>query len=177
MNPPAFHRKIKLFAIFLSILAIVSVTNTGRTETTDDRIREEILAAHNKYRAQLGIPPLKWSETLADHAMNWALHLAQAGKISHSKKSGEGENLWQGSAGHFSHTRKVDYWGSEKKYFKKGTFPDVSTSGNWQDVGHYTQIIWRGTHEVGCAQATSGGFDFFVCRYHPPGNFIREKVY
>lgn len=177
MTPTVFRWKIKFFVIFLFIFTLVSVTNTGSTETANDLMRKEILAAHNKYRAQRGIPPLKWSEALADHAMKWALHLAKAGKLYHSKGSGEGENLWQGSARHFSHTEKVDKWGSEKKYFTKGTFPDVSTSGNWQDVGHYTQIIWRSTSEVGCAQATSGGFDFFVCRYNPPGNIIGQKVY
>ncbi len=177
MTPTAFHWKIRLFVIFLFILAIVSVTNIGRTETTNDLMREEILASHNKYRAEKGIPSLKWSKTLADHAMNWALHLAKAGRLYHSKESGEGENLWQGSARHFSHTEKVDTWGSEKKYFRRGTFPDVSTSGNWQDVGHYTQIIWRSTSEVGCAQATSGRYDFFVCRYNPPGNISGQKVY
>ena len=177
MTPSAFHWEITLFAIFLSFFTTVSATNIGSTETTNALMRKEVIAAHNKYRAEKGIPTLKWSKTLADHAMNWALHLAKSGKLYHSKESGEGENLWQGSARHFSHTEKVDFWGSEKKYFKRGIFPNVSTSGNWQDVGHYTQIIWHSTNEVGCAMATSRGFDFFVCRYNPPGNYIGQKVY
>ena len=52
----------------LSIFTSISVTNIGCTETANDLLREEILAAHNTYRAEQGIPALKWSEPLADHA-------------------------------------------------------------------------------------------------------------
>jgi len=95
----------------------------------------------------------------------------------HSTGSGEGENLWAGTAERFSYTQMVNNWGKEKKYFKYGIFPNVSTSGNWTDVGHYTQIIWYNTTEVGCAKAPSGRYDIFVCRYSPPGNYIGQKVY
>lgn len=166
------------FAVFLSALVFLAMGNILSSETSNDLMREEVLAAHNKYRAERKLPPMIWSEELATHAMKWALHLARSdGQLRHSKESGEGENLWQGTAGRFSYTQKVDNWGSEKKYFKDGIFPDVSTTGAWSDVGHYTQIIWLDTTQVGCAQATNGKYDFFVCRYSPPGNYIGQKVY
>lgn len=77
-----------------------------------------------------------------------------------------------------SPTSVVIDWGKEVRYFKYGVFPDVSTNGNWKDVGHFTQIIWNTTLYVGCGGAL-GSDDFFriTCRYTPPGNYIGEKVY
>jgi Cysteine-rich secretory protein family len=138
----------------------------------------EILNAHNKYRQEVNVPPLKWSNTLASNAQKWANYLAsRGGNLQHSQNSGEGENLWAGTAGAFSYTQMVDSWGAEKRYFVNGTFPNVSSTGNWYDVGHYTQIIWRNTTAVGCGVARGGGKDILVCRYGPRGNYQGQKVY
>lgn len=138
-----------------------------------------LLDRHNFYRSQVGVPALKWSDRLASNAQGWANNLAARGgkTLQHSSGSGEGENLWMGSAGYFSQQTMVDGWGGEKKYYKPGVFPDVSTTGNWSDVGHYTQLVWRNTTEVGCAIATAGGNDILVCRYSPPGNYMRQKAF
>jgi len=169
-----------LFSVILitavMIMNVFSEVKTGRLNTQDAAIAE-ILNAHNKYRTALDIPPLKWSDKLAKDANAWADRLADERRMYHSSGTGEGENLWMGTSGYYSLTQMVDAWGGEKRYYKNGTFPDVSTSGNWSDVGHYTQVIWRNTAEVGCAKSTGGGNDFFVCRYSPQGNYIGQKVY
>ena len=138
-----------------------------------------LLDRHNFYRSQVGVPALKWSDRLASNAQGWANSLAARGgkTLQHSSGSGEGENLWMGSAGYFSQQTMVDGWGGEKKYYKPGVFPNVSTTGNWSDVGHYTQIVWRNTTEVGCAVATAGGNDILVCRYSSPGNYMGQKAF
>jgi hypothetical protein len=59
---------------------------------------------------------------------------------------------------------------AEERVFRPGTFPDVSTTGEWHDVAHYTQIVWPSTTHVGCAVASSTTTDYFVCRYSPTGN-------
>jgi len=135
---------------------------------------EEILNSHNRYRAEVGVPPLQWSEDLAASAQKWADKLAQTGTWEHSQA---GENLAKGSTGDFSVTQLVDTWGDEKKFFRNGTFPNVSTTGNWEAVGHYTQVIWRNTTEVGCGLASGNGNDVLVCHYNPAGNFKGQPVY
>ena len=40
----------------------------------------------------------------------------------------------------------------------------------WQDVGHYSQMIWRGTRRVGCALGDGANYEYLVCRYFPAGN-------
>ena len=135
---------------------------------------QAILSAHNSYRAQVGVPPLQWSDSLAASAQVWANHLAATGTFEHS---GAGENLAEGTAGAFSLTQLVDMWGNEEQNFKEGTFPDVSTTGNWEDVGHYTQVVWRNTTEVGGGMASGQGNDVLVCHYNPPGNVVGQTVF
>lgn len=135
---------------------------------------QEILAAHNRYRAEVGVPPLQWSAILATSAQQWANQLAASGILQHS---GAGENLAQGSNGAFSVTSLVDMWGSEKQYFIYGIFPEVSNSGSWSDVGHYTQMVWKNTTEVGCGLASGNGSDVLVCHYNPAGNVIGQSVF
>jgi hypothetical protein len=79
-----------------------------------------------------------------------------------------------GSAGYFSAEDMIGGFVSERDKFRAGTFPRVSRTGNWADVGHYTQLIWPTTREVGCAVAKGQGNDVLVCRYAPAGNVYGE---
>merc|ERR1712241_1096956 len=49
------------------------------------------------------------------------------------------------------------------------------------EIGHYTQLVWADTHEVGCGFMTSvksGNFEnVLVCNYGPGGNFGGEPLY
>ena len=138
----------------------------------------EILNAHNSYRQAItGVADLVWDAGLESDALQWATHIGNLGTLQHSTGTGQGENLWAGTSGAYTFTQMVDSWGSEKQYFKYGKFPDVSTTGNWWDVGHYTQIIWKNTQKVGCAGVNNGGWYWFVCRYSPPGNYVDQYPY
>lgn len=136
-----------------------------------------ILAAHNAERVRMGIKPLSWNPMLAAQAGVWARDLAARGAFEHSKnRFGAGENLWMGTSGRYAPEAMIGAFISEKQYFRPGKFPKVSSSGRWQDVGHYTQLIWAATSDVGCAMATGKGRDVLVCRYYPAGNMIGQPV-
>lgn len=161
-------------------LAVAKTRDAGRSIASSQAkaVEQEILAAHNKYRQDVGVPDLTWSPTLAAHAQAWANQLASTGKFDHSTDPhGEGENLAKGTVRADRAAELVGLWGGEKQYFQPGTFPDVSTTGNWMDVGHYTQLVWRDTTQVGCGVAMGGGSTVLVCRYSPPGNYEGEPVY
>jgi hypothetical protein len=137
---------------------------------------QEILDAHNRYRAEVGLAPLQWSEGLAASAQQWAEQLAAAGAFQHSD-NGFGENIAQGATGYTSIAQLIGLWGDEKQHYTGGYFPDVSNTGNWLEVAHYTQIVWRNTTEVGCGVASGNSNDVLVCQYNPAGNVSGESAF
>ena len=138
-----------------------------------------ILAAHNAERAAAGVGALSWDPVLSAAAAAYAQQLAASGRFEHSDRHarrGIGENLWMGSHGAFSPESMVGGWAAEKRWFVPGTFPNNSRTGSWEDVGHYTQMIWPSTQRVGCAIASSGRIDYLVCRYAAAGNMDGRTV-
>jgi hypothetical protein len=138
-----------------------------------------ILAAHNAERSHAGVAPLAWDNALGSAAAAYAQQIALTGRFEHSDRSqrgGTGENLWMGTRGAFSIEAMVGGWASEKRFFAAGTFPNVSRSGDWEDVAHYTQMIWPTTTRIGCALASTPRIDYLVCRYANAGNIDGRPV-
>jgi hypothetical protein len=157
-------------------LAPFVVGATGMTSNADSRL----LASHNRERAALGIPPLKWDAELAAEARHWANRLVRSGAFHHAPENmadPQGENLWAGTRGAFPVEGMVNAWVREGRYYRTGTFPNNSVTGRVADVDHYTQVMWRDTHSVGCAIARGGEEDVLVCRYSQAGNYIGEKPF
>ena len=155
-----------------SVLAATPAQTAGYWRATD-AASARLLAAHNRERARVGVAPLRWDPMLAAAAASYGPTLARLGDLRHSSKAarqGQLENLWMGTRGAFSPEQMVGNWISERAYYRHGTFPDVSRTGRWSDVAHYTQVIWRGTTHVGCAIHPSRNYDYLICRYSPPGN-------
>jgi hypothetical protein len=128
---------------------------------------------HNFHRSAVGVPQLEWDPALAASAEQYAAQLAADGQLVHSPRAGrpgQSENLWRGDRGAFAPERMVDYWAEERASFRPGIFPNVSTTGDWNDVAHYTVMIWRSTTHLGCGLARSRQSDYLVCRYSPAGN-------
>lgn len=132
-----------------------------------------ILAAHNQLRAAAGVPPLQWDPILAASAASYGPRLATFAQLEHSPRAerpGQAENLFRGPAGQYSLEAMVENWASERRQFRPGIFPAISTTGNPEDVSHYTQIIWPTTTKVGCALHQTRRWDYLICRYSPRGN-------
>jgi hypothetical protein len=163
----------------LGALALLGSSSLGATDL-DANFAGRLLAVHNRERAQHDLPPMRWNASLAESARQWAVYLASSGRFEHAPARGrqaQGENLWAGTKNVYSLEQMVDAWAQERRYFKPGDFPDNSSTGRVSDVGHYTQLVWRDTREVGCAKATGLREDVLVCRYGQPGNFIGEAPF
>jgi hypothetical protein len=164
--------------LMLVLLALIALPARAEAPATPrDPFAARVLASHNAERVRLGIAPLGWSPALAQQAHEWAQTLAARGVFQHSQdRRGAGENLWMGSGGAFTPEAMIGAFVGERKHFHAGLFPNVSRTGRWSDVGHYTQLIWPATREVGCALAQGRGRDVLVCRYFPAGNIYGQQV-
>jgi hypothetical protein len=167
----------RILSVALCGAAIVAAHAACAAPVTDAQ-KAELLAAQNKYRLEVGEPPLVWSDRIALSAQTWAEHLANVvHAMVHSGAIATGENLATWPAGHATLTRLVKIWGDEKQYFVDSAFPAISNTGDWKTVGHYSQLVWKNTTEVGCGLATGGGQDYLVCQYNPQGNMANEKAF
>lgn len=146
----------------------------GRPSTDFER---RVLEAHNIERAWVRATSLIWSDNLEAEAREWAEHLIAHDRFAHDPRPhGHGENLWMGWGNRvFTPEDMVGDWIVERRLYRQGVFPNVSRTGDWVAVGHYTQLIWRGTTHVGCAVATRGDRSILACRYSPPGNIDGQR--
>lgn len=139
-----------------------------------ERLRETMLDMHNEARADVRMPPLSWDPVLAKAAESYARELARRGVFEHSKQpagpAAQGENLWTGTRGAYRYEEMAQHWIDERRDFVNGPVPNISRTGKFGDVGHYTQIVWNGTVRVGCAIASNRRDEYLVCRYSPAGN-------
>jgi pathogenesis-related protein 1 len=146
----------------------------------------ELVTAHNTWRSLVKVPPLTWSSSLANTAQVYAdkLKTTQACKMIHSHTNGLGENLFWASALTYSNgssaiqvvspTKAVEEWGSEKADYNYTA--NACTKGKM--CGHYTQVVWKDTTQVGCGKAIcTDNSQIWVCNYTPAGNFIGQKPY
>jgi len=147
-----------------------------------------MVKAHNRWRMEAGVKePLVYSAELAAASRLWANTLQQSNQcqMEHSEGEDYGENLFWASATQWSDGRLelqkvtpamvVDSWGSEKAYYN---YADNSCKEG-EMCGHYTQVVWRDTQQVGCAVAVCENTrqQVWVCQYLPAGNWEGKKPY
>lgn len=162
--------------ILLMAASPLLIGSLGPRTNFDSRL----LAAHNRERSVMAVPPLQWDPQLAKSAGAWAQHLSRTGKFEHSPDDPAaeqtGENIWGGTPRAYQPEMMVGLWIAEKKQFKAGTFPNNSRSGKLEDVTHYTQLVWRRTTHVGCGISNAGVEEVMVCHYRTAGNVWGQTV-
>ncbi|XP_012946763.1 Golgi-associated plant pathogenesis-related protein 1 [Aplysia californica] len=137
------------------------------------QFREQALKAHNERRLKHGVPPLKLSSDLNDYAQKWADHLVKTGSFQHSdvtlKGTRLGENIankWSSSGADYTGEEATEQWYSE---IRQHNFNSESNSG----TGHFTQVVWKGSTELGMGKAKDKkGKVIVVGSYRPAGNMI-----
>jgi len=134
-------------------------------------IQQECLDSHNKCRAKHGVKPLRLNQKICEYSQKWAEKLASSELLEHSGSHQYGENLyycWHSDPRIvMKGNEPVESWYSEVKTHKYGGKPRTN------ETGHFTQVVWKDTKELGVGVAKSkSGKVFVVTNYSPPGNFI-----
>ncbi|BFF95575.1 Golgi-associated plant pathogenesis-related protein 1 [Drosophila madeirensis] len=138
-----------------------------------EQFAQECLNAHNKYRALHHAPPLRLSAKLNALATNWAQHLLANNRMEHRQNSGYGENIYMAMGGNMSASDAVDSWYKEINQY------DWHSPAFRMGTGHFTQVVWKTSTELGVGFAKRGNVIYVVCNYNPPGNYnnmFRENV-
>ena len=152
-------------------LLIVLAGTSGAQSIASSSMARDMLAAHNAVRARSGTAPLVWSDRLAARSQEWAGTLLARKRFAHRPNSAYGENLFEIRGAGASPKEVVNAWAAESRNYNY-------KSNKCRGVcGHYTQIIWGDTKEVGCAVARGGGREVWVCDYYPPGNWAGQRPY
>ena len=141
---------------------------------------DEMVRAHNAWRRRVGALPLHWAADLAARAQSRAAVLAARGCIiRHGPLPADvGENLFHASSLRYeagradevfvvSATQVVDAWSAELADYD----PVDDTCAPNRQCGHYTQIVWPTTEDVGCGMSICPSLgQIWVCNYRPKGN-------
>jgi pathogenesis-related protein 1 len=147
------------------------------------------LVPMNAARTMVGEAPLVWNPIAAKVAQDYA----SLCNYEHNENSttdyeslgggdgGLGENIAAGEPTE-SPTDAVASWVDEIANYDHAS----NTCALLHECGHYTQIVWSTTTAVGCAHVSctvnspfsgGGGWDFSVCDFSPPGNYVGEAPY
>lgn len=152
-------------------LASDFVSKFRSTSISTEKFEEDFLAAHNDHRQNHGVKPLVLNKKLCKYAEEWAKALAKKGQTEHRDQNEYGENIFYAwstdPAFTVSGRDPVDKWYSEINNHKFGREPTNL------DSGHFSQVIWEETKEIGVGVAKSKeGQVYVVAYYSPPGNVI-----
>lgn len=195
-NPSQLSRKPSLSVAELKATktregsAALPVIDSGFLDSPSgagERLEDVALEYHNRLREKHGSPALTYNYTLQAVAQNWANECVKKKDIPHMENNPYGENLWMGishSVDADDQTRetesKVDpiqgikhainsFYGEIKDYQQYfGGEPNYDTLHKW---GHFTQLVWKDTEQVGMAFSKLGPYIVVAAEYYPPGNF------
>jgi pathogenesis-related protein 1 len=147
------------------------------------------LTPMNAARAAVGEAPFTWDPIATEVAQSWANQCSFGHNPSASSQyvalggsGGLGEDVAAGAPSE-SVANAVASWVNEEQYYDHAT----NSCATGQVCGHYTQIVWKNSTAVGCAQthcttnspfgASFPTWDMSVCDFNPPGNYVGESPY
>ncbi|ODV57959.1 PR-1-like protein [Ascoidea rubescens DSM 1968] len=140
------------------------------------RFALEMLRHHNQKRQlHQDVPDLVWNQTVYDFAQSYAdsYGCPEDLELVHSMSADYGENL---AAGFRNVSAVVDVWYDEIAdfdYSRMDEYDDGSLLKNVdpeRPIGHFTQLIWKSTTQLGCAYKRCARYLYYTCNYYPAGN-------
>jgi Cysteine-rich secretory protein family len=187
-----------IMSVTLVTAAILTVQSSSMLQVSYAQLSADdpniIENMHNQERANVQVPTLTWSDSLARDAQSWANYIASlnlrpyngpndpgdlAPHASWEQRKGQGENLAWGARGTFPVSTFVQGWANEKSNCLPGCMipADGSLGTPPRVYGHYTQMVWSTVTQIGCGKASDANQDYLVCRYDQAGNYPNQAPY
>ena len=138
-----------------------------------ETVRKDLLTRHNLYRAKHKVADLTRLAALETIAQDYSQKLVKLGYLVHSSNTLNGnyigENLYFGYNAGYLGEKPVDAWYNEIVDY------DFSNPGFKSGTGHFTQVIWKNSKQVGCGVACgSNDYCYVTCNYYPAGNYLGQ---
>ncbi|GEM08434.1 hypothetical protein Rt10032_c05g2451 [Rhodotorula toruloides] len=147
---------------------------TTSTAPSGDSVQAISLQKHNDLRAKHHAPALTWNAALADAAQAWANKCVFQHGGGKALSAGENIAAYSGSKADVAYA--ISLWSDEEAKY------NYAKPGYADATGHFTQMVWKGTTQLGCAQAycdpltipgsNSWSGYFYVCEYAAAGNIV-----
>ncbi|KAM7190794.1 CAP domain containing protein [Naviculisporaceae sp. PSN 640] len=129
------------------------------------KFKAAILNSTNTFREQHNASSVAYNNTLAKFASSYLSSLSDC-EFEHSGGP-FGENLAIGCSDTVSGC--VELWGNERDMY------DFGNPGFDKATGHFTQLVWKDTTDVGCGRKWCGEKRWYlVCEYWPRGNILGQ---
>lgn len=171
------HSFFSLVSLFTFLVLSHAATEPEQPPPPLTGAAREFLEAHNEARTAVGVEPLNWSQKLGNASSLMVRYQrnkmgCEFANLTASKYGGN--QLWAGVMT-VAPRVAVEEWVKEKKFYVHVN----NTCVGKHECGVYTQVVWRNSTEVGCAQATcvKEKASLTICFYDPPGNVIGETPY
>ena len=137
-----------------------------------EKIRSDILTNHNYHRKRHQVDELERNSEIEQVAQSYSEYLASIETMKHSGNGKYGENLyncWASNGICITGEKASQMWYDEVKQYN---FNNPGFSGG---TGHFTQLVWKGSKQIGCGVACSINNKCYVtCNYYPPGNVLSQ---
>ncbi|XP_078357919.1 Golgi-associated plant pathogenesis-related protein 1-like isoform X1 [Oculina patagonica] len=159
---------MQILCVLFPFVSVVLDGVLSAEEAAIPPFKEQCLKWHNEFRTKHQVDPVTWSDDLTTGAQRWANILVQNNTFEHEKGIQPGENLY------LSGKPIPEEPCSEASQLFYGEIKDYNFDkpGFSMKTGHFTQLVWKKTKEIGAAMATrQDGRLVVVVRYNPPGNF------
>lgn len=142
------------------------------------------LTLHNQHRAKHQAPTMTWNTAMASQAAAWSATLVNSSScwLQHStssQRNNNGENLYAvwGSTTPSCSAATTAFYNEVSKYVFTST-PWTTNGPNFAQIGHFTQVVWKSSIQLGCGSAVSAsGCYVITCRYSPAGNYVGDAQF
>ncbi|KAL3073009.1 hypothetical protein niasHS_017983 [Heterodera schachtii] len=175
-----------VFGFFVFDLAAqLSQNEQNYCAAFNNNLRRVVATGNQQNKSGGKLPPatnmleMAYNETIGQTAQAWA----DKCQFSHSKVPGLGENIYWSTKEGISNTEALNkafgFWWNEAVTIG---IPEnlVVDANNFEPIGHFTQMAWHSTTDIGCGVAKCQDAQwklFVVCNYWPPGNVLGQTIY
>ncbi|VDM30863.1 unnamed protein product [Hydatigera taeniaeformis] len=188
MKHTYFHIHNSLPGTMAKLICTLLLVSLVASEAPTEQERKDLLNFHNNKRATVNpsatnMLEMVYSAELEKLAIDWVAKckFEHPDTSQYPQYSGIGQNLAVSGGSGRNLVAQATGWWNEVNDYNYGS----NTCASGKVCGHYTQVVWATSEELGCAVKQCDGMMpgwgppiyLLACQYKPPGNYMGVKPY